>query len=101
MYNSFGNKLVDEGYEVKLFAPALDIEQIEVHAYSSKLTIFIPETEILQEYKAERLFTEIFDVPNTKASLDRGVLTVLVPYFVDKAPKRVEIIDQKKLIDKP
>jgi HSP20 family molecular chaperone IbpA len=91
MTKSFGNKLVDEGFEITLYAPGLDIEDIEVHSYSSKLTIFIPANDLFEEYTVERTFNELWDVPNTKATLDRGVLKILVPYHAAKKPKRIEI----------
>ena len=91
MEKSFGNKLTDKGFEITLQAPGLDLDQIEINAYSSKLTIFIPATELFHEYEAERLFNDIWDVPNTKATLDRGVLYILVPYHESKKPKRIDI----------
>lgn len=91
MIKPFGNKLVDEGFEIKLFAPALDLDQIEIHAYSSKLTIFIPENEIFEETKQDWVMRPELDILNTKASLDRGILTIIVPYHKDKAPKKIDI----------
>ena len=91
MEKSFGNKLTDAGFEITLYAPGLDLDQIEIHAYSSKLTVFIPETDLFEEYKVERTFLDIWDVPNTKATLDRGVLKILVPYNESKKPKRIDI----------
>jgi HSP20 family molecular chaperone IbpA len=91
MEKSFGNKLVDDGFEITLYAPGLDLDQIEINAYSSKLTVFIPATELFEEYNVERLFLDIWDVPNTKAILDRGILKILVPYNESKKPKRIDI----------
>ena len=91
MNKSFGCKLIDGGFEITLYAPGLDLDQIEINAYSSKLTVFIPANDLFEEYTVERTFTEIWDVPNTKATLDRGVLVITVPFHETKKPKRIDI----------
>lgn len=83
--------VTDNGVNFKILAPGSSIEDIEINAYSSKLTVYIPPNEFFGAVNLERLFSDLLDVPNTTAELDKGVLILTIPYNEATKPKRIAI----------
>ena len=89
-------KTTDEGIDIHIVSPGVELEEIVINAYSSKLTVYIPETDFFIERKYVKSFSEMLDVPNTTAELNNGILILSIPYHSAAKPKKINI-DNKKL----
>ena len=87
---AYGTKqLTKEGVEINLHTPKTNIEEIEINAYETVLVVNIPGNDFVEPYKYRDTFSDAFSVVDTKASLDRGILTILIPYKESKRPKKI------------
>ena len=102
----------ENGLRFELAVVGLDKEDLDIQTESDTLRIKhdkkesnIPEEAYYQRGIARRSFdlawkvSSKLDLNQLEATLDKGLLTINIPYSADKAPKKVEIkVNQKQIL---
>ena len=87
---AYGTKqLTKEGVEINLVALKTNIEDVDISAYETVLVVDVPKNDFTDSFRYRDTFSDVFNLAETKASLDRGVLTILVPYKASAKPKKI------------
>lgn len=76
---------------VKVLAPEVKLEDIEITTQGSTLTVKIPDNDFTGSVNYTQSLSSLLDLSNSKASLKDGVLKLIIPYAESKKPKRISI----------
>lgn len=84
-------QITDEGLNLIFLAPKVDMKDIVVEAYKDKLIVDIPATDFTYRTRKVSEFAETLNPEKAKAKLDKGVLTISIPYNEREKPKKIAI----------
>lgn len=100
MTKYYSREIVDnKGVNIKFLAPEVNIEDIKIDTYPSEngIAVFIPDNSFFYAIKHTEKLYDTLNASDAQATLERGVLTLFVPFNESKQPKRIEIKEIKAI----
>lgn len=84
-------QITDKGVDLIFLAPQVDIKDITVEALKDKLVVDIPETDFTHRNRLIEYCSDMLNPEKAKAKLDKGILTISIPYNEKEKPKKIEV----------
>jgi HSP20 family molecular chaperone IbpA len=86
------SKKTDTGYQIKFFAPGVSKEDIKIKSEGTYFSVYA-ESDDPYEYKIDKQFElhGSLDGSMAIASLDKGILTIDIPYSENSQPKYIQV----------